>query len=50
MEKVVQRPQYKHEKGFKEKGTEEKHKKRKKLKKYNSKKKEFYIIDHTIRA
>ena len=29
---------------------EEKQKKSKKLKKYNSKKKEFYTIDHTIRA
>ena len=28
----------------------EKEKKSKRLKKYNSKKKEFYTIDHTIRA
>ena len=34
----------------KKKGTEEKQKKSKGLKKYNSKEKEFYTIDHTIRA
>ena len=34
----------------KEKDTEEKRKKSERLKKANSKKKEFYTIDHTIRA
>ena len=31
-------------------GREEKQKESKRLKKYNRKKKEFYTIDHTIRA
>ena len=36
---------------MKEKGTEkEKQEKSERLKKYNSKKKEFHIIDHTVRA
>ena len=37
-------------KGIQNGGTEEKQKKSEMLKKYNSKKKEFYTIDHTIRA
>ena len=37
-------------KGIQKGGTEEKQKKSERLKKYNSKKKEFYTIDHTIRA
>ena len=32
------------------KGEEEKEKEKERLKKYNSKKKEFHTIDHTIRA
>ena len=36
--------------GFKGKGTKEKPKKSERLKKANSKKKEFYTINHTIRA
>ena len=40
-----------HEKGFKERGTKkEKEEKSERLKKDNSKKKEFHIIDRTIRA
>ena len=37
-------------KGIQKGGTEEKQKKSERLKKYNSKKKEFYTIDHKIRA
>ena len=50
MEKMVQKPQYIMRKGIQKGGTEEKQKKSERLKKYNSKKKEFYTIDHTIRA
>ena len=37
-------------KGIQRAGTEEKQKKSERLNKYNSKKKELYTIDHTIRA
>ena len=50
MEKMVQKPYYIMRKGIKRRWTEEKQKKSERLKKYNSKKKEFYTIDHTIRA
>ena len=53
MEKRIQKPQYIIEKGMQGKGDEKKGKKEKKserLKKDNSKKREFHIIDHTIRA
>ena len=50
MEKMVQKPYYIMRKGIQRRWTEEKQKKSERLKKYNSKKKEFYTIDHTIRA
>ena len=51
MEKMVQKPQYITRKGIKGGGGgTKKRKKSEMLKKYNSKKKEFYTIDHTIRA
>ena len=51
MEKMVQKPQYITPKGIQRAGgTEEKQKKSERLKKYNSKKKEFYTIDHTIQG
>ena len=53
MEKRIQKPQYITKKGCKEEGDEKKGKKEKKserLKKDNSKKRKFHIIDHTIKA
>ena len=53
IEKMIQKPQYITQKGRQGKKDEEKEEKRKKserLKKNNSKKREFHIIDHTIRA
>ena len=51
MEKMVQKPQYITRKGIQnEKKGKKKTEKKRKVKKYNSKKKEFYTIDHTIRA
>ena len=53
MEKRVQKPQYITRKGIQGKGGREKRKGEKKSerwKKDNSKKKEFHIIDYTIRA
>ena len=50
MEKMVQKSQYITRKGIQRKGDGRKTKKSKRLKKYNSKKKEFYTIDDTIRA
>ena len=53
MEKMVQEPQYITQKGIQGKRGVRKKKRRKKnerWKKDNSKKKEFHIIDHTIRT
>ena len=50
MEKMVQKPYYIMRKGIQRRWTEEKQKKSERLNKYNSKKKELYTIDHTIRA
>ena len=50
MEKMVQKPQYITQKGIQRKEEERKTKKRERLKKYNSKKKEFYTIDHTYQG
>ena len=45
--KMTQKPWYITEKGMK---SAKKRKESKRLKKYNSKKEEFYTIDHTIKA
>ena len=52
MEKMIQKPQYITRNGIQGKKDEKKKKEKKseRSKKDNSKKKEFHIIDHTIRA